>query len=142
MHVCRPCLHASSQGRQRPRERGQPELAGWVMNLLLRHSLKHNYTHPDQEGSSRPLTSSSNKSRAKKTQWLHSPTRGPSHSNRYKPHDHLLCLFLSLARVQTICQSFCMQKLLTETALKYAKVKFKHRRSVYLLQPCSVSEAW
>lgn len=39
-------------------ESGQPELAGWVMNLLLRHSLKHNYTHQSQEGLSRPLTPS------------------------------------------------------------------------------------
>lgn len=26
-------------------ETERPALAGWVMNLLLRHSLKHNYTH-------------------------------------------------------------------------------------------------
>lgn len=37
-------------------EMERPELAGWVMNLLLRHSLKHNYTHQSQEGLSRPLT--------------------------------------------------------------------------------------
>lgn len=30
-------------------ECGQPELAGWVMNLLLRHSVKHNYTHRSLE---------------------------------------------------------------------------------------------
>lgn len=66
MSVGPVCAHRVGGSRQRPGERGQPELAGWVMNLLLRHSLRHNYTHPDQEGPSRPLTSSSNKSRAGK----------------------------------------------------------------------------
>lgn len=48
------CAHRA--GGDRDGESGQPELAGWVMNLLLRHSLKHNYTHQSQEGLSRPLT--------------------------------------------------------------------------------------
>lgn len=29
-------------GGDKDGESGQPELAGWVMNLLLRHLLKHN----------------------------------------------------------------------------------------------------
>lgn len=37
-------------------ETRRPVLAGWVMNLLLRLSLKHNYTHQSQEDPSRPLT--------------------------------------------------------------------------------------
>lgn len=57
--VCE-CLEALSVERRavgdRDRECGQQELSDWVMNLLLRHSLKHNYTHQSQEGFSRPLT--------------------------------------------------------------------------------------
>jgi len=47
------CVHRAGGGRDG--ESGQLELAGWVMNLLLRHSLKHNYTHQSQKGLSRPL---------------------------------------------------------------------------------------
>lgn len=53
--VWRPCLLRRAVG-DRDRECGQQELSDWVMNLLLRHSLKHNYTHQSQEGFSRPLT--------------------------------------------------------------------------------------
>lgn len=54
------CLQAPSmcielKGRWRRREFVQPELACWVMNLLLRHSLKHNYIHQSYEGLFRPL---------------------------------------------------------------------------------------
>lgn len=59
--VC-ACLRALSvlhgAGGDGDGERGQPELAAWVMNLLLRHSLWRNYTHQSQEGLSRPLISS------------------------------------------------------------------------------------
>lgn len=52
----------------------EPELAGWVMNLLLRHSLRRNYTHQSQQGPPRPLTCSSNKrlstKRKRNTRWL------------------------------------------------------------------------
>lgn len=47
------CVHRA--GGDGDEGSGQLELAGWVMNLLLQHSLKHNYTHQSQEGLSRPL---------------------------------------------------------------------------------------
>lgn len=50
------CVHRVGGDGDGDGECGQPELAGWVMNLLLRHSLKHNYTHQSQEGPTRPLT--------------------------------------------------------------------------------------
>lgn len=79
------CVHRA--GGDRDGERGQPELAGWVMNLLLRHSLKHNYTHQSQEGLSRPLTPSCNKGRAK-TPPLNSLFILPYRSNHCKPQYH------------------------------------------------------
>lgn len=73
VRVCLPAVSALRRaGRDAVGERGaEPELAGWVMNLLLRHSLWRNYTHQSQQGPPRPLTCSSNKRLSKRKNETH-----------------------------------------------------------------------